>query len=474
MDIKHKIFQFTMPLVLALGIVSCDDYLNNDELDDQIYLQKSGLTETEIFNWGTFTYKLPVIKSGKGNHTTSVKLDVDETILSKYNETNNTSYKMLPADCFMLKEATLNFTKDDYRRMFLIDFNPEAITALEKDGDTYVLPCRLTQLDKNIQIADPEKAEIIIKPSVSQPYIGFETPEFYATGSEFSIKTDDDDILEIYPVVRVNYYNNWDITYKVETDKTVLDAYNKAHSTAYKLLPEAAYSIDQSSCTLRKNRDYEYLHITLKESALQLDNGNFAFGDYALPLKITEVSQYGINPKAATTIYPVSIQPPVLKVGWIVPDTLPGGKKPSNSVITDEIENISSNFTADKVIDGNPNVYWSTRAVEPTQFPYYVTISLQEKCKLYRLGFQLPNDASLGNIKAGHFEISDDAQSWTKIAEWSRPDNASERNKVINFNACEAQYIRFVITDAFQYADPAKGKTSGAVCQVGEINAWGI
>ena len=38
----------------------------------------------------------------------------------------------------------------------------------------------------------------------------------------------------------------------------------------------------------------------------------------------------------------------------------------------------------------------------------------------------------------------------------------------------QANYIRFVITDAFEYAYPALGKASGAVCQVAEINGWGI
>lgn len=44
--------------------------------------------------------------------------------------------------------------------------------------------------------------------------------------------------------------------------------------------------------------------ITLEEKAFKIDENNYAFGYYALPLKITSVSKYGIDPDADVTIYP--------------------------------------------------------------------------------------------------------------------------------------------------------------------------
>lgn len=93
---------------------------------------------------------------------------------------------------------------------------------------------------------------------------------------------------------------------------------------------------------------------------------------------------------------------------------------------------------------------------------------------MYRLGFQLPEDESLGNIKSGYFEVSTDGENWTKIVDWSRKSNLEDRSMELDFSMQQANYIRFVITDAFEYADPALGKASGAVCQVAEINGWGI
>lgn len=198
-----------------------------------------------------------------------------------------------------------------------------------------------------------------------------------------------------------------------------------------------------------------------------MDENNYAFGYYALPLKIASVSKYGIDPEADVTIYPISIQPPVMeKTGWTIEEC--------NSIITDEVENASSMDIPDNLLDNNNNTYWCTRAIKPIEFPYFVTINLQENCSLYRLGFQLPEDESLGNIKSGYFEVSTDGENWTKIVDWNRKSNLEDRSMELDFSMQQANYIRFVITDAFEYADPALGKASGAVCQVAEINGWGI
>lgn len=469
MKTKHIILQSIPLLMVLLSCISCDEYRDQFELDDQLYLQKSGLTEMTVFNWGTFTYELPVIKSGKGNHPATVRLSIDESILSEYNTTNGTDYKLMPENCYKLQSPTLSLTEKDYRAFFLIDFDPEVLTALAAEGGKFALPCRMETENTSIQIAEEERSSVLLLPSVQQPYIGFETT-FYATGSEFSIKTDDDDIQEIFPKVRVNYYNDWDISYEVKINPEVLDAYNESNPVTardYVLLPEGAYEIDYSTCLLKTNRDYEYLKITLKEEALRTEGENYAFGYYAIPLQITSVSQYGIDPNAQTTIYPVSIQPPVMdKKNWVI--------STCNSIITDEVENASSTQVPANVLDNNTNTYWTTKAIHPTEFPYYVEINLQETCKLYRLGFQLPDNAELGNIKSGYFEASVDGDSWTKVAEWNRRSNAEDRSMELDFSMLQANFIRFVITDAFVYADAAVGKASGAVCQVAEINAWGI
>ena len=503
MNLKKYILGIAVPM--ALGLVSCTEFRDAGELADQLYLQKSGVAEATVFNWGTYTYKLPVIKSGKGNHAASVRLTVDETLIDEYKTANpedTTIYMMLPENCYTLKESSLSFAVEDTRKYFLIDFDAEALAAANDDLEAsttvdtkYVLPCRMTTVNTDIQIAEPERAVVLIQPSVSQPYIGFQTPDFYTVGSSFSIKTDDDDVLKIYPVVEVNYYNDWNISYEVAVNQSILDKYNEENNTEYILLPETAYEIDRSSCVLRPTRDYEYLQITLKEEAFWLEDENYAFGNYALPLEITSVSQYGIDPEAKTTIYPVSITPPELETAsaWIVPDTLPGGIDGCVSEITDEATYAPyESYQCESAIDGDPETLWVT-SMTPTGFPYYITADFQENCKLYRLGLTIPTKDKnadkaasdtqkeqaatvapyLANAKAGRFEVSMDGVNWTVAANWERASKTDDTSINIDINKTDARYLRLVITDAFEYAVPGD-QSSGAVCAIAEIDAWGI
>ena len=107
---------------MLLVMSSCNqDYLNEYMVEDKIYLNEAGLNTPTIFNWGTYTYDLYVIKGGKGGQGAKVRLVVDETVLSDYNKTNGTSYKMMPKGGYVLKDAELSFGKEDYRKAFKID-----------------------------------------------------------------------------------------------------------------------------------------------------------------------------------------------------------------------------------------------------------------------------------------------------------------------------------------------------------------
>jgi hypothetical protein len=93
--------------------------------------------------------------------------------------------------------------------------------------------------------------------------------------------------------------------------------------------------------------------------------------------------------------------------------------------------------------------------------------------KIYGVSFALPDNKNYGNIKSGYFEISEDNQTWKKIVEFTRTDEATDRKMSFDIDMVKGRYLRFVITDAFEYADPAVGKASGARCALAEIYASG-
>lgn len=293
---------------MLLVMSSCNqDYLNEYMVEDKIYLNEAGLNTPTIFNWGTYTYDLYVIKGGKGGQGAKVRLVVDETVLSDYNKTNGTSYKMMPKGGYVLKDAELSFGKEDYRKAFKIDFNPETILLWNAEAEKqYVLPCRMEIIDNSIAIADEEKMSVILYPNVSEPYLKFSNSGLMSPRTSF-VPSSDDEFL-FYTKVQTNYYNQWDMTYTLEVDPKALDVYNKENKTDYKLLPETAYEFNQSFWKIPAKWDEQYVEIKLKKSGLISDGGDNLFGKYVLPIRIASVSMHKIDPDADLLLYVVTFE----------------------------------------------------------------------------------------------------------------------------------------------------------------------
>lgn len=123
-------------------------------------------------------------------------------------------------------------------------------------------------------------------------------------GSSFVPSSDDEQVF--YTKVTTNYHNQWDLTYTLETDLSALKAYNEAHNTSYKLLPEAAYEYNKSFWKIPAKWDEQYVEVKLKKQGLISENGENLLGDYILPIRLATVSMHGINPDANLLLYVVS------------------------------------------------------------------------------------------------------------------------------------------------------------------------
>lgn len=291
-------------LTVLLIMTSCNqDYLNEYMVDDKIYLNEAGLITPAVFNWGTYTQDVYVIKGGKGFQGAQVKLVIDETLLADYNTANGTSYKLMPEECYALKEAQLSFGKEDYRKTFKIDFNPEAILKLESES-LYALPCRMEILNNSIEAAEEDKMTTILVPNVKQPYLKLANSGIMKPGAAFVPSSDDEYVF--YTKVQTNYHNQWDLTYTLEVDAAALTAYNKANNTSYKLLPEAAYEFNKTFWKVPAKWDEQYVEVTLKKQGLVDPNGKNLFDEYVLPIRLSSVSMHGIDPDADLLLYVVT------------------------------------------------------------------------------------------------------------------------------------------------------------------------
>lgn len=300
---RDLIYCLTCAVLLLTS--SCDqDYLNEYMVDDKIYLNEPGLTAPTIFNWGTYTHDLYVIKGGKGLQNARVKLVIDEALLSEYNQVNGTSYQVMPSDCYAAKISELTFGKGDYRKSFQVDFHPDILLNLEESGTQYALPCRMEITDHSIEAAEERKMFAILTPKVKQPYLRLKDSGLMKPGASFVPSSDDESVF--YTRVTTNYHNQWNLAYTLETDSEALNAYNTAHHTSYKLLPEGAYEYNQSFWKIPAKWDQQYVEVKLKKRGLISESGENLYGNYILPIRLATVSMHGIDPHNNLLLYVVS------------------------------------------------------------------------------------------------------------------------------------------------------------------------
>ncbi|MDR1097721.1 MAG: DUF1735 domain-containing protein [Tannerella sp.] len=460
---KYKILLW--PVSLFVLFSACEDARMDFMVDDTLYLLNPGFQETETFNWGDYSHHLYVIKSGRGQQGTQVEIRVNGSVLTEYNGENSASCKLLPENCYTIPSNRLSFGREDYRASVPVDFNVQAIAALQaQTGDSYALPVELFVLNGSVEGAERERMTALLSPVVKEPYLEMDNPGLFLPRLALSVNSYDEQI--VYSKVHTNYFNQWDLSYTLEIDPGILNAYNASNAEKYELLPDGAFEIDPSTWKIPAKRNDQYIRIKINKKNLVLDNGNYLFGNYAIPVRLASVSMHGIHPERSTMLYPVIFQPGELdRTGWEIPEW--------NSCISEEPQYESLNRILENMLDGNAATYWGSKWDEPKPFPYYFVFDMKEAYTLFRIGITKPNDAWRGNLKAGYIEVSLDRESWTKIYDWSIESNAP-REHIFNIPASRAQYIRFVITEAFSYSNPETGAESGAQCDIAELKVWGL
>ena len=144
-----------------------------------------------------------------------------------------------------------------------------------------------------------------------------------------------------------------------------------------------------------------------------------------------------------------------------------------NSCICEEPQYVGLNRTPEKMLDGSGTTFWGSKWDNSKPFPYYFIFDMKREYKIYRISVTKPTNTTWrGNIKSGYFEISADNVTWTKLSDWSIESNAP-REHAFAQDGSSARYIKFVITEAFEYKNQAIGPASGAQCDIAEFNVLG-
>jgi hypothetical protein len=177
---KSKIL---LPLIVSAAIVfnSCDDGMPetltfNDFMKVYFIPAVDGTTTLEFFGAQDTTLRLAGIRYGGTNSPAgevSANLALNNTLISYYNELNETEYEPIPDGCVTLSKNKLTISAKDFASdMFTIRINDGDKLELDK---SYLIPLTISGVEGNVSLYDsiPYTTKFIVvnRHSSAQDYI---------------------------------------------------------------------------------------------------------------------------------------------------------------------------------------------------------------------------------------------------------------------------------------------------------------
>lgn len=360
---RKKIIIASLAATLLLTHTACDD--NKDEyLSDFstiLYFRNSGELPLTIYNTGdNADYKLIVNKSGSElGATTEVSVSVmDAAALAVYNAEQLTHYKALPANCYEVTSDTkLVFGSSDLSKQVDVILKPEGIQTLPElpDGESYVLPMQLINSADSI---NSKKNTIFVKPTVLTPTV------YFSQNGYVQNFLSDEGAAEIQLTLPVNIPlpSKWSFDCKIESDKSLLDAYNKENNCDYALLP--AQQLGTGVSFTPNGNLVENFSITVKREGLN-------YGNYVLPLRLvsTTKTQFVVDEARNTCLYGVSYVPAESKLHSV---TL------TEQMISYYPLTLNEGSVA-AMLDGKEDTYYHSQYSPAVALPHYIQVELPKE-----------------------------------------------------------------------------------------------
>lgn len=137
-------------VVLILAVVATMFYScgNIDDCDVDVtigtsaYIINNGLQEVSLSSLKNSIYQVYVYKSGYNGDKIKLDLAVADSLITKYNAKNSTSYTLMPSQYYTVGSDGVSLNTSHYRDSIPVTFN-SSVTS-DANYSTYLLPLVLT------------------------------------------------------------------------------------------------------------------------------------------------------------------------------------------------------------------------------------------------------------------------------------------------------------------------------------------
>ncbi len=420
------------------------DKLVPEEYHKILYVNNSGKQVLTLFNTDEDNkYTLSVIKTGSHPEqpaNANIRILTQAELDEQYSTPEGINYQLISESCFSLGSTQIDLSATERYKLVEILLKPQSVKSLLESEPTavWVLPLQVVSETDSINVTK-DQLFLQIK-DVIMPALGFVNTTSELKSYNYGSVSD----IIVNTTIGLDTPNKWDLEWELSTDNDYVATYNAANGTSYAALPQGTYSLP-ASMSLSNGTTTTQLDVAIQGGQLQP-------GDYILPVRISQISQFEISSTKA--VYPFIIRilgPQLDRTGWTgeASSEESSGEGPGNGTVA-------------AALDGDLSTYWHSRWQGWTDgLPHEVIIDTKEEYTFSH--FAMSQRQSQGNLdtKAGEFYVSSDKANWTKVGDFIMKQVLEAQ--IFGVTPTTGRYFKIKIN--YGYREP--------YCSLSEVYAYG-
>lgn len=272
-----KLFKILMFAVLTLPFGSCDVEYDPIVTLPNVSLDNSGLTTVPTVSiYQNDAYTVTLARTEGLSRAAEFDIVVDQALLDEYNELNGASFQMMPSSVYTIGVATVSFPEKSKTATFTIQVKPQSMVtaagSVEKAAN-YVIP--FACIPKNPVNAPAPRLSALVRFTFASPVVTVDAP-VEPEALTFIAGVEVPRVLQLS--CQANFTTLQPAKLSFVATQQLVDGYNQANATEYRLLPTSCFAISAGKFDSEK-RSLAY-DITLEASKIDPDQV------YLLPLKM--------------------------------------------------------------------------------------------------------------------------------------------------------------------------------------------
>lgn len=407
------------------------DKLVPKEYNKILYVNNSGKQELVLYDTEEDNkYTLSVVKSGsqpEQSATAGIFVLTTQLLEDEYSNPEGVNYKIISDNSYSLETTRLDFSTTERYKTVEISLKPQQIKASMEAEPTavWVLPLYVGSDTDSVNV---EKKDLfLLMKTVVTPSLGF-------VDSSISLKTYNYETVSTISeniAISLDIENKWDIAWEFEIDEEYIATYNAKNDTYFKVLPQNTYSIPESMDLSNG--------VTKTELTAIINGDQLMPGDYMLPIRIKNISQFDIS--STNAVYPFAIRilgPQLTRTDWTAEANTEeaGGEGVGNGVAT-------------CVLDNNLETYWHSRwSGWSDGLPHELIIDAKKEYTFTQFAMLQRQHANFTDVGTGEFYVSSDKEEWIKVGDFIMQKILDRQ--VFAINPAKGRYFKIKITESYR------------------------